>query len=267
MEADAVNAGQLPDALHRLLPSVIPALLIAIGYVDPGKWVATVEGGAHFGVDLVILVLIFNLTAILCQYLSARIGLVTGRDLAQICSDEYDRVTCVLLGVQTEISVVALDLTMTLGVAHALNLLFGVDLSTCVFLAAVDAVLFPVFATLLENHMARLVSVWLVGLILLSYVLGVLVSQPEIPLPFSGMLKKMSGDSAFVLMSLLGANIMPHNFYLHSSIVWRQGSSAVSKSSLCQDHLFAISCIFSALFLVNYVLLNSAATFFLQWRQ
>lgn len=84
MEVENSSANSLPTVLHRFLPFVVPALLISIGYVDPGKWVATVEGGAHFGCDLVVLMLIFNFAAILCQYLSARIGVATGRDLAQV---------------------------------------------------------------------------------------------------------------------------------------------------------------------------------------
>ncbi|MBA0740181.1 hypothetical protein Gotri_016745 [Gossypium trilobum] len=149
MEAETGNGNHHPGVLNRMLPAVLPVLLISIGYVDPGKWVATVEGGARFGFDLVAPMLLFNCAAILFQYLSARIGIVTGRDLAQICSDEYDKSTCIFLGVQAELSMVVLDLTMVLGVAHGINLLLGVDLSTGVFLAALDAVLFPVFATLL----------------------------------------------------------------------------------------------------------------------
>lgn len=84
MEAENSNANHIPSALHRLLPVVGPVLLISVGYVDPGKWAANVEGGARFGFDLVTLMLIFNFAAILCQYLSARIGVVTGRDLAQV---------------------------------------------------------------------------------------------------------------------------------------------------------------------------------------
>ncbi|GAV88338.1 Nramp domain-containing protein [Cephalotus follicularis] len=263
MEAEVANPNHQPSFLHRLLPAVIPVLLIAIGYVDPGKWAATIEGGAHFGFDLLTIMLVFNFAAILCQYLSARIGVITGRDLAQICSDEYDKFTCIFLGIQTELSVIALDLTMILGVAHGLNLLFAVDLATCVFLAAVDAILFPLFATLVENHMAKFLFIWATGLLLLSYVLGVLVSQQEIPFSMSGMLIKLNGDSAFALISLLGASIMPHNFYLHSSIVQlHKGSKSVSKSALCHDHFFAILCVFSGIYLVNYVLMSSAATVF-----
>ncbi|KAJ9184298.1 hypothetical protein P3X46_004038 [Hevea brasiliensis] len=263
METKFVNVNNLSGILHRLLPAVGPGLLIGIGYVDPGKWAATVEAGAHFGYDLVLPMLIFNFTAILCQYLSARIGVVTGRDLAQICHDEYDKFTCMFLGVQTALSVIALDLTMILGIAHGLNLLFGVDLSTGVFLTAVDAVLFPLFATLLERFKANFLCMCVAGFILLFYFLGVLTSQREIPLSFNGMLSKLSEESAFALMSLLGANIMPHNFYLHSSFVLQhQGYQNISKGALCHCHFFAILCIFSGIYLVNYVLMNSAASVF-----
>ncbi|XP_015574844.2 ethylene-insensitive protein 2 isoform X1 [Ricinus communis] len=264
MESEFVNANHLPGTIHRLLPSVGPVILVALGYVDPGKWAATVEGGARFGHDLIVPMLIFSFAAILCQYLSARIGVVTGRDLAQICSAEYDKFTCMFLGVQTALSVIALDLTMIIGIAHGLNLLFGVDLSTGVFLTAVDAVLFPLFASFLERCKANFLCTYMAGCILLFYFLGVFTSQTEVPLSMNGMLTKLSEESAFALMSLLGANIMPHNFYLHSSFVLQQqpGGRIVSKDTLCLHHFFAILCVFSGIYLLNYVLMNSAANVF-----
>ncbi|KAI9152901.1 hypothetical protein LWI28_002721 [Acer negundo] len=121
MEAEIASVSHQPSVLNQILPAVLPVLLISIGYVDPGKWAATVEGGAaHYGFYLVSLMLFFNFAAILCQYLSARISVVTGRDLAQV-----------------------------LGLAHGFNLLLGVDLSTGIFLAATDVVLFPLFVCLL----------------------------------------------------------------------------------------------------------------------
>ncbi|KAL4376829.1 hypothetical protein GQ457_02G041600 [Hibiscus cannabinus] len=263
MEAEAGNAYHQPSVIHRLLPSVLPVLLISIGYVDPGKWAATVEGGAHFGLDLVVPMLLFNLAAILCQYLSARIGVVTGRDLAQICCDEYEKSTRIFLGVQAELSMIILDLTMVLGVAHGINLIFGVDLSTSVFLAALDVILFPVFASLFDHCRASFLCMYAAGSILLSYVFGVLISQPEFSLSMTGMQTRLSGESAFALMSLLGASIMPHNFYLHSSIVQQhQRPVNMSTSTLCHDHFFAIVCIFSGIFVVNYVLMNAASNVF-----
>ncbi|KAJ7976947.1 ethylene-insensitive protein 2 [Quillaja saponaria] len=263
MEGEILSANHLPGVLHRTLPAIIPVLMISIGYVDPGKWVATVEGSARFGSDLVAFVFVFNFAAILCQYLAARIGVVTGRDLAEICSDEYDTWTCIFLGVQTELSAIVLDLNMVLGVAHGLNLLFGWDLFTCVFLTSVDAVLLPLLAILLENWKAKFLCLCMASIVLVSFVLGLLISQPEIPLSMNGMLTKLSGESAFALMSLLGANIMPHNFYLHSSIVqWQKGPTNISKDVLCHHHFLAILCVFSGIYLVNYVLMNAAANLF-----
>nr|AAR08678.1 EIN2 [Petunia x hybrida] len=249
-----------PSMLQRILSASMPMLLIAIGYVDPGKWAAMVDGGARFGFDLIMLALLFNFAAILCQYLSACIALVTDQDLAQICSEEYGKVTCIFLGIQAEVSMIALDLTMVLGTAHGLNVVFGVDLFSCVFLAATGAILFPLLASLLDNGSAKFICIGWASSILLSYVFGVVISQPESPFSIGGMLNKFSGESAFALMSLLGASIMPHNFYLHSSIV-QQGkeSTNLSRGALCQDHFFAIVFVFSGIFLVNYAIMNSAA--------
>ncbi|KAE8702102.1 Ethylene-insensitive protein 2 [Hibiscus syriacus] len=263
MEAERGDDNHQQGVLHRMLPAVLPVLLISVGYVDPGKWVATVEGGARFGFDLVVPMLLFNCAAILCQYLSARIGVVTGRDLAQICSYEYNKSTRIFLGVQAELSVVVLDLTMVLGVAHGINILFGMDLSTGVFLAALDALLFPVFATFLDHRRASFLCIYAVGFILLSYVFEVLLNQPEISISMTGIPTKLSGESAFAMMSLLGASIMPHNFYLHSSIVQEHlGPQNISKRTLCHNHLFSILCGFGGIYLVNFVLMNSAANVF-----
>ncbi|XP_031112909.1 ethylene-insensitive protein 2 [Ipomoea triloba] len=263
MESEALTGDHQTSTYQRFLSAVVPVLFITIGYVDPGKWAAVVEGGGRFGFDLTMVLLLFNLGAILCQYLSARIAVVTGRDLAQICSEEYDKITCIFLGLQAEISIVALELTMVLGTAHGLNVIFGIDLFSCVFLTATNAVLFPLISSLVDNGRAKLLCIGWTSFILLAYVLGVLISQPENPFTIGGMLTKLNGESAFALMSLLGASIMPHNFYLHSSIVQQdQVSKRISKGALCQDHFFAILSVFSGIFLVNYVLLNLAASAF-----
>ncbi|XP_058094525.1 ethylene-insensitive protein 2.1-like isoform X2 [Magnolia sinica] len=259
------KASSVLGALHvvpQLFPSLGPTLLIAVGYIDPGKWAATVDGGARFGFDLVLLVLAFNCSAILCQYLAARVGVVTGKNLAQICREEYDRLTCIILGVQAELSAIVLELTMILGIAHGLNLLFGLDLFTCVFLTAIDAFLFPIFITLLDNCKTGILFLSISGFALLFYVFGILTSQPEIPFFMNGIFPRLRGESAYSLMSLLGASIVPHNFYLHSSIVQQQKPPNVSMGALCHDHFFVILFIFSGVFLVNCVLMLSAATIF-----
>ncbi|CDY10393.1 BnaCnng02940D [Brassica napus] len=262
-ETVSVRPPQQGGFIQRVVPALLPVLLVSVGYIDPGKWVVNIEGGARFGYDLVAVTLLFNLAAILCQYVAALISVATGRNLAQICNEEYDKWTCMFLGVQAEFSAILLDLTMVLGVAHALNLLLGVDLSTGVFLAAMDAFFFPVFASFLENGMANTVSICSAGLVLFLYVSGVLLSQSEIPFSMNGVLTRLNGESTFALMGLLGASVAPHNFYIHSYFAGGSTSSSdADKSSLCQDHLFAIFCVFSGLSVVNYVLMNAAANVF-----
>ncbi|KAG5043766.1 hypothetical protein JHK87_007681 [Glycine soja] len=264
MEAGTLSPNHPPCFLRQSLPAVAPMLLISTGYVDPGKWVATVEGGARFGFDLMAVMLIFNFAAIFCQYISARIGAITGKSLAQICSDEYDTWTCMLLGVQTELSVIMLDLNMViLGMAQGLNLIFGWDLFACVFLTATGAVFHILLSVLLDIEKAKILGPFVAGFVLLAFILGLLINQPEIPFSMNGIPTRLSGESAFVLMSLLGANLVPHNFYLHSSIVqWHQGLTSISKNALCHNHFLAILCVSSGLYLVNNMLMTASANEF-----
>ncbi|XP_072958372.1 protein ETHYLENE-INSENSITIVE 2 isoform X1 [Typha angustifolia] len=246
---------------HHLFPSLGPALMVSMGYIDLGKWLAAVDGGARFGYDLVLLVLFFNFTAIFCQYLATCIGMVAERSLAEICSEEYGRAACIFLGVQAELSMITSDLTMILGVAQGLNLLIGVDLFTCLCFATVVSIFFPFFITLLEdNRLTEALHIGIAGFALLFYVLGVLVSQPEIPLAMNVIFPKLSMESTCSLMALLGANIMAHNFYIQSSVVQQQRRhTSASIGALSHDHFFAILFVFTGIFLVNHVLMNSAA--------
>ncbi|RLN35859.1 ethylene-insensitive protein 2-like [Panicum miliaceum] len=249
--------GGVPNLFHALGP----ALLISMGYIDLGKWVAAVEAGSRFGFDLVLLALIFNFTAIVCQYLAACIGMVTGKNLAEICHQEYNKQSCIFLGVQAGLSLLTSELTMIFGIALGFNLLFEYDdLITGICFATVVPNLLPYAISHLGKKMAGTVNACIAGFALLCYVLGLLVSQPQIPLTVNVIFPKLSGESAYSLMALLGANIMAHNFYIHSSVV--QGpkrSSAVGLGALFHDHLFSILFIFTGIFLVNYVLMNSAA--------
>ncbi|WOL15320.1 protein ETHYLENE-INSENSITIVE 2 isoform X1 [Canna indica] len=247
----------------HLFPALGPALVISMGYIDLGKWLAAVDGGARLGNDLVLLVLFFNLTAILCQYLATCVGIVTGKNLAEICRVEYSGTARIILGVQAEISIITSDLTMIVGFAHAVNLMFGVDLLACICLAVAGSVLFPLFIDLWNDRKAEVLYESISGFALLSYVLGVLISQPEIPLVNNVVFPKITGESAYSVMALLGANIMAHNFYIHSSIVQQQKTFLnVPVGALLHDHFFAILIIFTGISLVNYVLINSAAAVF-----
>lgn len=263
MEAETMNANHLPSSLLRSLHVIAPTLMISVGYIDPGKWAATVEGGVRFGFDLMAFMLVFNFAAILCQYISARIGVITGKDLAEICRDEYGAWTCMFLGIQTELSVIMLDLNVILGMAHLLNLIFGWDLFTCVLLAATSAAFHLLLAILLENGKAKVLGLFIAGFVLLFVAFGVIINRPEILVSTSGVLTKLTGENAFVLMSLLGATLVPHNFYLYSSVVqWHRGSINFSKDAMCHNHFVAIFCVFSGIYLVNNMIMSAAANEF-----
>ncbi|XP_040378015.1 protein ETHYLENE-INSENSITIVE 2-like isoform X2 [Oryza brachyantha] len=211
------------DGRHHLSRTLGPVLLISMGYIDLGKWVVTIDAGARFGYDLVILVMLFNFSAILCQYLSICISMVTRKNLAEICREEYSPSICVVLGIQAVLSLLTAELTMGKRMAGTLN--------ACI-----------------------------AGFALLCFVLGLLVSQPKIPVDTNAIFPKLSGESAYSLMALLGGNIIAHNFYVHSSVVQAQRqSTTLSLGALFHDHFFSILFIFTGVFLVNYVLMGSAA--------
>ncbi|GAB2226972.1 hypothetical protein Droror1_Dr00008771 [Drosera rotundifolia] len=263
MEAGDSIANNRQGLFDEIVPVVTPLLLLSIGYIEPGKWAACIDSGARFGGDITGFLLIFYLVSILYQYLAAHVTVVSGRNLAQICRDEYDNRTSILLGVQAELSMILLDLSMILGIAQGLNLILGINLFTSILLYALTAGLFPLFSTLLENPKNKFFVKWITGLTFGFYVLGMMISQPEFSVPPNSVLFKLSGETAFALMSLLGANVMPHNFYLHSSIVQCYlGSSGESKSSPFYNSVFAIVTIFSGVSLVNFMLINSAANVF-----
>uniref|UniRef100_A0A7N0VB79 Ethylene-insensitive protein 2 n=1 Tax=Kalanchoe fedtschenkoi TaxID=63787 RepID=A0A7N0VB79_KALFE len=263
MEVEPSPPNHMDGTISRLLPAVIPVLMVSAGYIDPGKWAASIDAGTRFGFDLMLPMMIFSFASILCQYLSARIGVVTGRDLPQICRAEYDRVTCTILGVQAELSAIALELTVVMGIAHNLSHILKVELVTSLFLTGLSAALFPLFSTLMEKHAGRFSITCTAGFVFVGYCICGLASQPDIPLSLNWTATKLGGENVFALMSLLGACIMPHNFYLHSALVQsHQGQRNVSKRELCEDHFLAVLCVFSCVFLVNLALMNSAANVF-----
>ncbi|XP_077229183.1 ethylene-insensitive protein 2.2-like isoform X2 [Tasmannia lanceolata] len=152
---------------------------------------------------------------------------------------------------------------MILGIAHGLNLLFGLELFRCVVLTAIDIFLFPFLITLLDKCKTEMFFIIITCFGIFLYVLGVLISQPEIPVTMNGVFPSSRGETAYSIMSLLGANIMPYNFYLHSSIVQHQWKlPSVSLAALCHDHFFAILFTFSGIFLANNVVMLSAAIVF-----
>ncbi|MEW5701585.1 MAG: Nramp family divalent metal transporter [Candidatus Zixiibacteriota bacterium] len=199
-----------------------PGLMVAVGYMDPGNWATDLAGGARFGYALLSVILISNLMAILLQHLALKLGIVSGRDLAQACRDHYSRPVAMVLWVLCEIAIAACDLAEVIGSAIALNLLFGIPLVVGVVLTAADVLLvlfmqyrgFRYVESLVAGLIAVIGGCFAYELIVaepsLSAMLGGLVPRPEI-ITNPGML--------YIAIGILGATVMPHNLYLHSSIV------------------------------------------------
>jgi len=208
--------------LRKLFAFAGPGYLVAVGYMDPGNWATDIGGGAKFGYQLLSVVLISNLMAMLLQALSAKLGIVTGRDLAQACRDHYSRRTSFLLWIACEIAIAACDLAEVLGSAIALQLLFGLPLLAGVVITALDVLI----VLALQGRGFRLIEAFVVTLILtiaacFSY--EILIARPIWMdaargfLPHSVILRNR--EMLYIAIGILGATVMPHNLYLHSSIV------------------------------------------------
>ncbi|PAN45408.2 hypothetical protein PAHAL_9G125500 [Panicum hallii] len=248
-------------APHNSFRTLGLTLLISMAYLDLGKWLVTLESGSRFGYDLVLLMLCFNLSAILCQYLSSCIGMVTGKNLAQICRQEYSQTICGVLGLQAGLSLLTSEVSMIAGTAIGFKLVFEYnDLMRVIWFTSVVVNLLPYTLSLLDKRMAGMFNTYLAGFTLVYFVLGLLVSHPNTPVNMNVMFPKLSGESTYSLMALLVTNIIVHSFYTHSSVVQVQRRFPVlTRGSLFHDHLFSIVLSFSGIFLVNYILLSSAA--------
>src|SRR5437868_3078632 len=207
---------------RKLFAFAGPGYLVAVGYMDPGNWATDIAGGARFGYTLLSVIMISNLMAILLQALSARLGIASGRDLAQACRDSYSRPTVYFLWIVCEIAIAACDLAEVVGAAIALNLLFGLPLIWGVCLTALD-VLVVLF---LQHRGFRYVEALVITLIVLiagSFAVELWLSHPNPMDVAAGFIPRAeivkNGDMLYIAIGILGATVMPHNLYLHSSIV------------------------------------------------
>ncbi|AZI32321.1 Nramp family divalent metal transporter [Kaistella carnis] len=199
-----------------------PGLMIAVGYMDPGNWATDIAGGAQFGYTLLSVILISNLFAMILQHLSLKLGIVAERDLAQACRDHFGPKTNFILWILCEIAIAACDLAEVIGSAIALNLLFGIPLTWGVAITIVD-----VFIILfLQAKGFRVIESIVAGLtfvILGSFVYEIILSKPDIFPLLSGLVPQKevitNPSMLYIAIGILGATVMPHNLYLHSSIV------------------------------------------------
>lgn len=231
--------------------------------MDPGNWAADLEGGAKFGYKLLWVLLLSNLMAILLQTLSARLGIVTQRDLAQACRETYPRAVSWMLWVLCEIAIAACDLAEVLGAAIALNLLFHLPLLAGVLLTALDTLLILWFTRLGIRVMESMVLA-LVLVIASCFFVEIWWARPVLGEIFHGMLPTLDGRSLYIAIAIIGATVMPHNLFLHSALVQtrRIGKSEAEKRTACRFNLIDSSIALNGALLVNCGILILAASVF-----
>jgi len=208
--------------LRRFLAFVGPGYMVAVGYMDPGNWATDIAGGARFGYTLLSVILLSNLMAILLQALAARLGIVTGRDLAQACRDSYPRPVSFALWLACEAAIIACDLAEVIGTAIALQLLFSIPLIAGALITALDAFLL----LLLMNKGFRFLEAFIIALLIVIAVcfgVQVVAAAPLAAAMLDGFVptREIVANPAmlYVAIGIIGATVMPHNLYLHSSIV------------------------------------------------
>jgi manganese transport protein len=252
---------------RKLFAFAGPGYLVAVGYMDPGNWATDLAGGARYGYTLLSVIMISNLMAILLQALSARLGIASGRDLAQACRDSFSRPVTLVLWVLCEIAIAACDLAEVIGAAIALNLLFDLPLIWGVCLTALD-VLIVLF---LQQKGFRYVEALVVALILLiagSFAVELWLARPDMAAVAAGFVPRAeilrNADMLYIAIGILGATVMPHNLYLHSSIVQtrKYGDTYASRGEAIRFASIdsAVALMF-ALFINGAILVMSAAVF------
>jgi len=240
-----------------------PAYLISVGYMDPGNWATDLEGGARFGYQLIWVLVMSNAMAILLQTLSARLGIVSGRDLAQACRETYPRLMNFALWVLCEIAVAACDLAEVLGAAIALNLLFHIPLLLGVLITAADTLLVLWF----QSVGIRTIEAFVLALITVMagcFCIEIIWAKPSVAEMFTGLVPRLNRDSLYVAIGILGATVMPHNLYLHSALVQTRhiAHSEAAKRSACRYNLIDSAVALNGAMLVNCAILVLAAAVF-----
>lgn len=253
---------------RKLLAFAGPGYLVAVGYMDPGNWATDLAGGSRFGYTLLSVILLSNLMAVLLQGLASKLGIVTGRDLAQACRDHYSPRVAFSLWVLCEIAIAACDLAEVIGSAIALNLLFGLSLPVGIAITAFDVLI----VLYLQNKGFRLLEALVIALVAVvggCFLFELVISRPELGAVARGFIPTTeiirNPEMLYIAIGILGATVMPHNLYLHSSIVQtrKYEESAEGKREAVQfafiDSTIALT---FALFINAAILIVAAATFY-----
>ncbi|MBL0939125.1 MAG: Nramp family divalent metal transporter [Gemmatimonadaceae bacterium] len=252
---------------RKLLAFAGPGYLVAVGYMDPGNWATDLAGGSRFGYALLSVILLSNLMAVLLQGLSSKLGIVTGRDLAQACRDHYSPRISFALWVLCELAIAACDLAEVIGTAIALNLLFNIPLPWGIAITALDVMI----VLWLQNKGFRMLEALVIALVAVvggCFVFELFISRPDIGEVARGFIPTTeivrNPEMLYIAIGILGATVMPHNLYLHSSIVQtrKYEESAEGKREAVRfaflDSTIALT---FALFINAAILIVAAATF------
>lgn len=252
---------------RKLLAFAGPGYLVAVGYMDPGNWATDLGGGSKFGYTLLSVILISNIMAMFLQGLAAKLGVATGRDLAQACRDHYSRRTGFILWVLCEIAIAACDLAEVLGSAVALKLLFGLPLLAGVLITAVDTLL----VLAMQGRGFRLIEIFVVTLIATiaaCFAYEIFFARPLWLEAARGFLPTIeilrNREMLYIAIGILGATVMPHNLYLHSSVVQTRAfgtSSEHKREAIRYAIIDSTVALFFALFINAAILVLGAAAF------
>jgi len=261
----SVSTQNKTSVFRKILAFFGPAYLISVGYMDPGNWATDIAGGSQFGYALLWVLLMSNIMALLLQSLSARLGIVTQRDLAQASRETYSPFINYILYFLAEIAIAACDLAEVLGMAIGLNLLFDVSLIEGVFITVLDTFLL----LFLINKGIRKMEAFIIALVAIigfSFVFEMIFAQPELPKVFAGLIPSIPNETAlYIAIGIIGATVMPHNLYLHSSLVQTRKFDRTDvgiKQALKYNFIDSTIALNLAFFVNAAILILAAATFY-----
>ena len=255
---------QHPKLWKRIFAFAGPAYLVSVGYMDPGNWATDLEGGSRFGYSLIWVILMSNIMAVLLQTLAARLGIVTGKDLAQACRSEYSKLASYALWILCEIAIAATDLAELLGTILGLNLLFGLPLLWGALVTLFDTFLLLAIQRLGIRKMEAFI-LSLITIIAGGFIVNLFLARPDWGAAAAGLSPSLPEGSLFIILGIIGATVMPHNLYLHSSLVQTRRVSRIvdTKAQACKYNLLDSTIALNAAFFVNSaILILSAAVFY-----
>lgn len=261
---ETIDATKHRSGIRKFLPYLGPAYLVSVGYMDPGNWATDLQGGAKFGYQLIWVLLMSNLMALLLQSLSARLGIVRRRDLAQANREEYPRIINFCLYVLAELAIAACDLAEVLGMAIGIHLLTGLPVLWGVCITVLDTFLLLVLQRYGMRRMEAFI-IALVAIIGLSFLIELIFAQPHLGDVVKGFVpSSLNSEALYIAVGIIGATVMPHNLYLHSALVQtrkiKADESAIKRA--LKFNLLDTTIALNAAFFVNAAILVLAASVF-----